>query len=167
MKYCGYCGAKLQDEFKFCSSCGKAVDFEKAEEESAPSESLTVECEAEKCERVECEQASSVQSPVVTAVKQEEAQKSKKSQKLKNSIMGFAFGVGGLLSAIYCLIPLLNLFVFLPAFIVFTVLSKKFLKKHISLGNRENGFYKAGKIVSTVAIPLGCVFPFLGILLLL
>ena len=160
MKYCGYCGAKLQDEFKFCSSCGKAVELSKTDDEVAQSEPLAVECEAEN------EQSSSAQ--VNVAILEKEAEREcKKVPRLKYSIMGFAFGVGGLLSAIYCLIPLLNLFVFLPAFIVLTALSKKFLRKHIALDNRENGFYKAGKVVSTVAIPLGCVFPFLGILLLL
>lgn len=160
MKYCGYCGTKLQDEFKFCSSCGKAVELSKTDDEVAQSEPLAVECQAEN------KQSSSAQVNVVVAEKEAECE-GKRASKLKYSIMGFAFGVGGLLSAIYCLIPLFNLFVFLPAFIVLTALSKKFLRKHIALDNRENGFYKAGKVVSTVAIPLGCVFPFLGILLLL
>lgn len=157
MKYCGFCGAQLKDEHKFCINCGKSASVEEAEnEEALQTEEI---CDSEPINDTE-EQAEE-------CAEQASCPSGKRKNRLKYSIMGFAFGVGALLCAIYCVIPILNLFVFLPAFIVFTSLSKKYAKRHIELGNRENGFYKAAKIVSTVAIPIGCVFPFLGLALLI
>ncbi|MBO5378737.1 MAG: zinc ribbon domain-containing protein [Clostridia bacterium] len=158
MKYCGFCGAQLKDEHKFCINCGKSASVEEAENEKAEA---PCECVAE------TEQINDTTEQAEERAEQTSCPSGKPKNRLKYSIMGFAFGVGALLFAIYCVIPILNLFVFLPAFIVFTSLSKKYAKRHIELGNRENGFYKAAKIVSTVAIPVGCVFPFLGLALLI
>ena len=157
MKYCGFCGAQLKDEHKFCINCGKSASVEEAENEEA--------LQAE--ENCDSEPINDTKEQAKERAEQASCPSGKRKNRLKYSIMGFAFGVGALLSAIYCVIPVLNLFVFLPAFIVFTSLSKKYAKRHIELGNRENGFYKAAKIVSTVAIPVGCVFPFLGLALLI
>ena len=79
--------------------------------------------------------------------------------------MSMVFGIVAIYFGIFALYPLLGLIAFMPAFIVFTALSKKFARKHIGLGYPQNGFYKAGKIVSTVAIPLGAVFSFFGFLM--
>lgn len=84
---------------------------------------------------------------------------------LKYSIMSMVFGIVAIYFGIFALYPLLGLIAFMPAFIVFTALSKKFARKHIGLGYPQNGFYKAGRIVSTVAIPLGAVFSFFGFIL--
>ena len=157
MKYCGFCGAQLKDEHKFCINCGKSASVEEAENEEA--------LQAE--EICDSEPINDTKEQAKEQAEQASCPSGERKNRLKYSIMGFAFGVGALLSAIYCVIPILNLFVFLPAFIVFTSLSKKYAKRHIELGNRENGFYKAAKIVSTVAIPIGCVFPFLGLALLI
>lgn len=157
MKYCGFCGAQLKDEHKFCINCGKSASVEEAENEEA--------LQAE--EICDSEPINDTKEQAKERAEQASCPSGERKNRLKYSIMGFAFGVGALLSAIYCVIPILNLFVFLPAFIVFTSLSKKYAKRHIELGNRENGFYKAAKIVSTVAIPIGCVFPFLGLALLI
>lgn len=157
MKYCGFCGAQLKDEHKFCINCGKSASVEEAENEEA----LQTE------EICDSEPINDTKEQAEERAEQASCPSCESKNRLKYSIMGFAFGVGALLSAIYCVIPILNLFVFLPAFIVFTALSKKYAKRHIELGNRENGFYKAAKIVSTVAIPVGCVFPFLGLALLI
>lgn len=157
MKYCGFCGAQLKDEHKFCINCGKSTSVEEAENEEA--------MQAE--EICDSEPINDTKEQAKERAEQASCPSGERKNRLKYSIMGFAFGVGALLSAIYCVIPILNLFVFLPAFIVFTSLSKKYAKRHIELGNRENGFYKAAKIVSTVAIPVGCVFPFLGLALLI
>ena len=157
MKYCGFCGAQLKDEHKFCINCGKSASVEEAENEEA--------LQAE--EICDSEPINDTKEQAKERAEQASCPSGECKNRLKYSIMGFAFGVGALLSAIYCVIPILNLFVFLPAFIVFTSLSKKYAKRHIELGNRENGFYKAAKIVSTVAIPIGCVFPFLGLALLI
>ena len=157
MKYCGFCGAQLKDEHKFCINCGKSASVEEAENEKA--------LQAE--EICDSEPINDTKEQAEECAEQASCPSCESKNRLKYSIMGFAFGVGALLSAIYCVIPILNLFVFLPAFIVFTALSKKYANRHIELGNRENGFYKAAKIVSTVAIPVGCVFPFLGLALLI
>lgn len=157
MKYCGFCGAQLKDEHKFCINCGKSASVEEAENEEA--------LQAE--EICDSEPINDTTEQAKERAEQASCPSCEPKNRLKYSIMGFAFGVGALLSAIYCVIPILNLFVFLPAFIVFTSLSKKYAKRHIELGNRENGFCKAAKIVSTVAIPVGCVFPFLGLALLI
>ena len=157
MKYCGFCGAQLKDEHKFCINCGKSASVEETENEEA--------LQAE--EICDSEPINDTKEQAKERAEQASCPSGERKNRLKYSIMGFAFGVGALLSAIYCVIPILNLFVFLPAFIVFTSLSKKYAKRHIELGNRENGFYKAAKIVSTVAIPVGCVFPFLGLALLI
>ena len=157
MKYCGFCGAQLKDEHKFCINCGKSASVEEAENEEA--------LQAE--EICDSEPINDTTEQAEECAEQASCPSGERKNRLKYSIMGFAFGVGALFCAIYCVIPILNLFVFLPAFIVFTALSKKYAKRHIELGNRENGFYKAAKIVSTVAIPVGCVFPFLGLALLI
>lgn len=161
MKYCGFCGAQLKDEHKFCINCGKSASVEEAENEKALQAEAQCECVAE------TEQINDTTEQAKERAEQASCPSGERKNRLKYSIMGFAFGVGALFCAIYCMVPILSLFVFLPAFIVFTVLSKKYANRHIELGNRENGFYKAAKIVSTVAIPIGCVFPFLGLALLI
>ena len=65
--------------------------------------------------------------------------------------------------ALFCFTPLVGLYAFLPMFIVFTSLSKKFARTHYSFGHKENGFVKAGRIVSTVAIPVGIVLSVIGL----
>lgn len=152
MKYCGFCGAQLKDEHKFCINCGKSASVEEAENEKA--------LQAE--EICDSEPINDTKEQAKERAEQASCPSGKRKNRLKYSIMGFAFGVGALFSAIYCVFPILNLFVFLPAFIVFAALSKKYANRHIELGNRENGFCKAADVVSNVAIPVGCVFMCLG-----
>ena len=161
MKYCGFCDKKLQDEHKFCIDCGKETTLK---ETQISKSDKAQQSSAEVC-------PPTTETEIFVATQNYGAQASycqaKRAPKLKYSIMGFAFGVAALLSAIYCIIPILNFFVFLPAFIVFTSLSKKNTKKHLELGNRKNGFCIAARVVSTVAIPVGCIFSCLSFVLLL
>ena len=159
MKYCGFCGAELQDGHKFCINCGKETVLKEAQVSDTDK---VQESPAEACPSTEAE--------IFVATREYGAQASycqaKRTSKLKYSIMGFAFGVAALFCALYCIIPILNLFMFLPAFIVFTSISKKNTRKHLELGNRKNGFCIAARVVSTVAIPVGCVFSCFSFVLL-
>lgn len=140
MKYCYSCGCKVEENYKFCPQCG--IHFEEMKKEN-------VEVEEEKIKS----------ENNLVEVKVEE----RKPHRLKYSIMSFAFGVTGLYSALCCFTPLVGLYICLPMFIVFTSLSKKYARTHYSFGHKANGFVKAGRIVSTVAIPVGIVFSVIGL----
>ncbi len=84
---------------------------------------------------------------------------------LQFSIMSMVFAIVALYFGIFAFFPLFGIIAFMPIFIVFTSLSRKYARKHRVLGYPLNGFYKAGRIVSTVAIPIGAVFSFFGFLM--
>lgn len=139
MNFCPICGAGLQPTHDFCPYCGTKI------------ERSTQAC------------AQDTQGAPSYVYYQQPRPK----YNLKNSIMSMAFGGAALEFSVMSFFPFLGLLLFLPTFITFTVLSKKYARMHLELGYPQNGFYKAGKILSTVAIPLGAFYSFYGLIVTL
>lgn len=134
MNYCYSCGTKVEQNYKFCPSCGIKLEGGSFKEN--------------KPEYIE---------------RQEEVENNKQIKySLKHSILSFIFGFCSLYFSICSLIPAAGLYVFLPTFIVFTCLAKKFGRKHLNTYHSRNGFVKAGVILSTIAIPVGVVCTIIG-----
>lgn len=139
MNFCPICGAGLQPTHDFCPYCGTKI------------ERSTQAC------------AQDTQGAPSYVYYQQPRQK----YNLKNSIMSMAFGGAALEFSVMSFIPFFGLFMFLPAFITFCALSKKYARMHLEQGYPQNGFCKAGKILSTVAIPLGVVYGLYGLMFML
>ena len=132
MKYCGYCGTELNEEYTFCTNCGKQM-LEENQTEVYNNQTNDY-----------CYQQKST------------------TGSLKYSIIGFVFSLVSITFAVYYITPIFC-FASLPIYIVFTVLSKSKARKHLKKGNTKNGFVKAARVISTVAIPVGIVFFLIGI----
>lgn len=139
MKFCPICGARLQPTHDFCPYCGTKI---------------------ERSTQAYPQDTQGAPSYVYY-------QQPRPKYNLKNSIMSMAFGGAALEFSVMSFIPFLGLFMFLPAFITFCVLSKKYARMHLEQGYPQNGFCKAGKILSTVAIPLGVVYGLYGLMFML
>ena len=139
MNFCPICGAGLQPTHDFCPYCGTKI------------ESST---------QAYLQDTQGAPSYVYY-------QQPRPKYNLKNSIMSMAFGGAALEFSVMSFIPFFGLFMFLPAFITFCALSKKYARMHLELGYPQNGFVKAGKILSTVAIPLGVVYGLYGLMFML
>lgn len=82
----------------------------------------------------------------------------------KNSILSMIFSIIGIFFSIFAIYPFAGI-VFMFVGVIFTALSKKRRKAYIAEAGCDNGFSRAGKIVSTVAIPLIIVFTIIGLVL--
>ena len=78
----------------------------------------------------------------------------------KNSIFSLVFGVVSVFCAVFSWYPFFILTV--PA-IIFLCLAKSKRNKYVEEAGEENGFAKAGRILSTVAIPLTAVLSIFSI----
>ncbi|MBR2944759.1 MAG: zinc ribbon domain-containing protein [Clostridia bacterium] len=139
MNFCPICGAGLQPTHDFCPYCGTKI---------------------ERSTQAYLQDTQGAPSYVYY-------QQPRPKYNLKNSIMSMAFGGAALEFSVMSFIPFFGLFMFLPAFITFCALSKKYARMHLELGYPQNGFVKAGKILSTVAIPLGVVYGLYGLMFML
>ncbi|MBQ3017939.1 MAG: zinc ribbon domain-containing protein [Clostridia bacterium] len=139
MNFCPICGARLESTHDFCPYCGTKI---------------------ERSTQAYLQDTQGAPSYVYY-------QQPRPKYNLKNSIMSMAFGGAALEFSVMSFIPFLGLFMFLPAFITFCALSKKYARMHLELGYPQNGFVKAGKILSTVAIPLGVVYGLYGLMFML
>ena len=140
MNFCPICGAGLQPTHDFCPYCGTKI---------------------ERSTQAYLQDTQGAPSYVYYQ------QQPRAKYNLKNSIMSMAFGGAALEFSVMSFFPFLGLLLFLPSFITFTVLSKKYARMHLELGYPQNGFVKAGKILSTVAIPLGAFYSFYGLIVTL
>lgn len=139
MNFCPICGARLESTHDFCPYCGTKI---------------------ERSTQAYLQDTQGAPSYVYY-------QQPRPKYNLKNSIMSMAFGGAALEFSVMSFIPFFGLFMFLPAFITFCALSKKYARMHLELGYPQNGFVKAGKILSTVAIPLGVVYGLYGLMFML
>ena len=80
-----------------------------------------------------------------------------------SSIVSMVFGILAVSFSIFCYIPVVFFF-FTAACIVFMCVSNSRRNAHLSYGLGDNGFSKAGKICTIVAIPLTAVFSFIGLI---
>lgn len=143
--FCPICGAMLKPETDTCQYCGTKVNsvnnVNNQGYQSAPNNSYQQSYQP------------SYQQPV------------KQKYSKKYSILSMVFGAVSIEFALLAFYPILGLIFMLPCFIVFVSLSRSFKNKHFGAGYPSNGFVKAGKIISTVAIPIGIVMTFLGLIL--
>ena len=141
MSYCYVCGCEIPEGHKFCSQCGTCVQSycTACGNKLEPGHKFCSQCGA------------SVSTQNNGAVTSGNCRK----YSLKYSILGFVFGITAFYFSICCFVPIAGLFVFLPMFITFTVLSKTFANKHVRLGYPRNGFIKASVILSNLAIGFG------------
>lgn len=150
MKFCPICGARLEQAYDFCSYCGTKI--ERNSQSYVPSTQGAQP------------QGQAYGAPNYVYYPQSQP---RAKYNLKNSIMSMAFGGAALEFSVMSFIPFFGLFMFLPAFITFCALSKKYARMHLEQGYPQNGFCKAGKILSTVAIPLGVVYGLYGLMFML
>ena len=147
--YCPICGAMITPGSDTCKYCGTKVDgvnnVNNQGYQSAPNNSYQ--------QSYQQSYQPSYQKPV------------KQKYSKKYSILSLVFGAVAIEFAALAVYPILGLISMLPCFIVCTALSKSFKNKHFDAGYPSNGFVKAGKILSTIAIPLGIVMTFLGFIL--
>ena len=73
------------------------------------------------------------------------------------SIASMVYAAISPLFAIFSMIPFLG-FIFIALSITFISLAKSKRNAYVRLAGKDNGFSRAGKIVSTVAIPITCFF---------
>lgn len=133
MAFCRYCGSSVKDTDSFCNNCGARV--EKAEEP-----------------KVETAYA-----PSYTYVSEAPKEVSK-----KNSILSMVFSIIGMFFSIFAVYPIAG-FIFMVPGIVFTALAKGKRNSYVREAGSDNGFSRAGGIVSTIAIPVLIVFALLGL----
>lgn len=143
--YCPICGAMINQGSDTCQYCGTKVNsvnnVNNQGYQSAPNNSYQQSYQP------------SYQQPV------------RQKYSKKYSILSMVFGAVSIEFAALAFYPILGLIFILPCFIVFSALSKSFKNKHFDAGYPSNGFVKAGKILSTIAIPVGIVMTLFGLIL--
>lgn len=160
-KFCQNCGNALEKGAKFCINCGASTSCleEKAPQNSMqepldseePKESAFSATEANEEPRV------SVKAPINT--KQNEQKEPKKPVNNRtNCILSFSFAIPALVCAILCGTDALEaIFLFLPSVFVLFALSRKFMFEYYKNTDKENGYIKASKILTRIALPVGVV----------
>jgi hypothetical protein len=171
MKFCAHCGAELVKDAKFCVYCGNEI---KILEEQPEKIFTTVVNEPEK---------EAVNEPINEA--QNEAEKSapesqqayteppksrpvyhaeppKKEVSKSDAITSMVFGILSIFMAIFAVYPFVG-FLFMGTSLAFIIVSKKKRNAYVREAGEDMGFSRAGKITSTVAIPLLCFFTLYGL----
>lgn len=136
MAYCSHCGNFIDDNAQFCGSCG-------AKKESTQQSYQTF------------------QQPQQTYTYTSQPQQVSK----KSSILSLVFGALSLFFGIcsfYIMMFGVGIIFLIPA-IVFIIISKKQRNNYVSQAGKDNGFSRAGKILSTIAIPVTIIFALIGV----
>ncbi len=81
----------------------------------------------------------------------------KKEVSKADSISSMVFGAMSPFFSIFCMFPFIGI-LFIGLTITFIVLAKSRRNRYVREAGEDNGFSRAGKITSTVAIPLTCFF---------
>lgn len=130
LNYCPHCGTKITQGANFCTSCGAPIQ-RTAEEKKV------------------------YQGTVNGASGAYNAPK--KAVDKSDSIMSMVFGAIAPLFAVLSIIPFAG-FICMGIAITFIALAKSKRNLYVRQAGQDNGFSRAGKIVSTVSIPLTCFF---------
>ncbi len=138
MAYCAHCGNLVDDNAQFCGSCGASRTAQQPQQTYQ-----------------------TFQQPMNQAYYQPQPQPVSK----KGSILSLVFGALSLLFgilSIYIMLAGVGIIFLIPA-IVFIIVSKKQRNNYVRQAGQDNGFSRAGGILSTIAIPVTIVFALIGL----
>ncbi len=130
----------------FCRYCGNSV-----KEEDRFCNNCGARVEVENVQSNEQEYTSTYTEPVKEVSK-------------RNSILSMIFSIVGISLSVFSIYPIIGFMFAIPS-IIFTAVAKGKRNSYVREAGQDNGFSRAGSIVSTVAIPLIIVFSIFGLLL--
>ena len=163
-KFCSQCGAELLVDAKFCVYCGSAVKNPRTEDEkiytTVANDEHKAQCEAEKSWAEA--QGASVTPPPVNERPVYHAEPPKKVVSKSDAITSMVFGILSIFMGIFAIYPF-ACFLFMGASIAFIIVAKKKRKAYLGEAEVDCGFSRAGKITSTVAIPVLSFFSIYGL----
>ena len=163
MKFCAHCGAELVKDAKFCVYCGNEIKileeqpekiFTTVVNEPINENANEAEKSAPKTEQAYTEPPKS--RPVY------HAEPPKKEVSKSDAIISMVFGILSIFMAIFALYPFIG-FLFMGTSLAFIIVAKKKRNAYVREAGEDMGFSRAGKITSTVAIPLLCFFTLYGL----
>ena len=163
MKFCAHCGAELVKDAKFCVYCGNEI---KILEEQPKKIFTTVVNEPEKEAVNEAEKSAPKSQQAYTEPPKSRpvyhAEPPKKEVSKSDAITSMVFGILSIFMAIFALYPFAG-FLFMGTSLAFIIVAKKKRNAYVREAGEDMGFSRAGKITSTVAIPLLCFFTLYGL----
>lgn len=163
MKFCAHCGAELVKDAKFCVYCGNEI---KILEEQPKKIFTTVVNEPEKEAVNEAEKSARESQQAYTEPPKSRpvyhAEPPKKEVSKSDAITSMVFGILSIFMAIFALYPFAG-FLFMGTSLAFIIVAKKKRNAYVREAGEDMGFSRAGKITSTVAIPLLCFFTLYGL----
>lgn len=136
--FCAGCGKPLNENDAFCSGCGKKQGAE--------------------------EQVPTYSQPVYAPPVNPQPEQKPKSVSKKNSVLSMAFGIASLFCGLfswYYICP----FIFIAGSIIFGSLSNSKREAYLKEAGEPNGFVRAGKITTTISIPVTIVLGIIGVVL--
>ncbi len=136
MAFCTHCGNNVNDTDKFCGSCGASVNTSAQAQPQAP--------------QYQTQQAYYNPQPQPQNVSK------------KDSIMSLIFGGLSIFFGIFSMYPF---FIFLVPAIICTSIAKRKRNSYVAQAGCDNGFSKAGRILSTIAIPVTIFFGIIGLII--
>ncbi len=159
MKFCAHCGAELVKDAKFCVYCGNEIKILEEQPEkiftTVVNEPINeAENSAPKAEQAYTEPPKS--RPVY------HAEPPKKEVSKSDAITSMVFGILSIFMAIFAIYPFVG-FLFMATSLAFIIVAKKKRNAYVREAGEDMGFSRAGKITSTVAIPLLCFFTLYGL----
>ena len=163
MKFCAHCGAELVKDAKFCVYCGNEI---KILEEQPEKIFTTVVNESEGKAQNEAEKSAPESQQAYTEPPKSRpvyyAEPPKKEVSKSDAITSMVFGILSIFMAIFALYPFIG-FLFMGTSLAFIIVAKKKRNAYVREAGEDMGFSRAGKITSTVAIPLLCFFTLYGL----
>ncbi|MBQ7906677.1 MAG: zinc ribbon domain-containing protein [Clostridia bacterium] len=160
---CGGCGRLIREENKFCPHCGYEMKKETlckgCGQKLAEGTRFCPSCGTKAQETQGQEPPRPAQQPA-----SEQPASEPKAVSKKNSILSMAFGIASVFCGLfswYYICP----FIFIAGSIIFGSLSNSKREAYIREAGEPNGFTKAGKITTTVSIPVTIVFGIIGVVL--
>ncbi len=160
MKICSSCNKELIDEAKFCSECGNPTEIPKklcanCQSELESDAKFCIECGTQACILPSDEEKNEVLgAPAPEACEQAKPNK-------VNYVLSLAFAVPALVCAVLSASDIVEtLFFWFPSMFIFLILSKVFTRKYYMQCDTENGYIKAARILTKIALPVGIVFAF-------
>ena len=157
-KFCSQCGAELLVDAKFCVYCGSAIANPRTEDEKIYTTAVNDEPKAQESG---AEAQAGFTPPPVNERPVYHAEPPKVVSP-KDAITSMVFGIVSIFMAIFSIYPF-AIIAFMPASIIFICLAKVKARRYLREAGREIGFARAGRITSTVAIPLLSFFSIYGL----
>ena len=158
-KFCSQCGAELLVDAKFCVYCGSAIANPRTEDEKIYTTAVNDEPKAQESG---AEAQAGFTPPPVNERPVYHAEPPKKVVSKSDAITSMVFGILSIFMGIFALYPF-ACFLFMGASIAFIIVAKKKRKAYLGEAEVDCGFSRAGKITSTVAIPVLSFFSIYGL----